>query len=58
LNNKGIALRNLNKFANDMSLAKDTNYSLALSNKALALFYLKKYNEAIKCYDMALAINP
>jgi tetratricopeptide (TPR) repeat protein len=38
-------------------ILSDPNYGTALSNKGLALRYMGKYNEAIKCYNKAIEIE-
>ena len=39
-------------------LAIKPDYVDALNNKGWTLSKIKKYNEAIECYDKALRINP
>jgi tetratricopeptide (TPR) repeat protein len=40
------------------TLAIDPNNSYAWNNKGNALHNLGKYNEAIKCYDEAIELEP
>ena len=62
LNNKGVALVNLNKSEEalkclDKAIELDSNDSLAFKIKGLALSNLNKYEEAIKCFDESIKLN-
>ena len=63
LNNKGICLKNLNRYEEslicyDKAIKLNPKYDEAFFNRANLLEILKRYDEAIHDYDSAIAIRP